>query len=85
MNEPRQFSVKGSGARHAVCIDGHDISRAVRGLTVSMSAGCLPEVTLDLAIFEAEEIVLGEAHIVVTEPAVELLEQLGWTRPEEIP
>lgn len=66
-----------------VKLDGEDISKAVRSLSFKVTAGEVPEVSLQLAAFEIEADGGSEARIHVTEETVELLKRFGWHPPVE--
>lgn len=67
-----------------VVIDGHDISTAVRRVTVDMDcADAVPEVRLSLAFVEVTSFAAAEAEVILDEPTREALIALGWTPPPE--
>nr|WP_024067041.1 hypothetical protein [Streptomyces sp. F2]AHC28120.1 hypothetical protein pFP3.18c [Streptomyces sp. F2] len=62
-------------------VDGHDISPAVRGLTLSAKAGHLPRLVLDLLVFTGE--IDGEAQVHIPDDTAATLVALGWTPPDD--
>ncbi len=77
-----QLRFSASGYTGSVHLDGQDISRAVRDVTVKMRAGDVPQVTLDLALLGFDESDLN-AEVHLAEPTRDLLTRLGWTPPGE--
>ena len=61
-------------------LEGEDISRLVRSVSIEAEAGHLPTVTLELAVFEIET-AAGDAKIHLAQGTAELLERFGWTPP----
>ncbi|WP_030387060.1 hypothetical protein [Streptomyces sp. NRRL S-241] len=79
MNEERhvRLSLHPSGGRAE--INGHDVSRAVRGIELTQEVGSPPRLTLDLAL---DQVTVEGVAVLVMAPRVEqLLEAFGWTRP----
>ncbi len=76
------LAVKQSGARQTVELDGDDISRNVRAISLDIEAGQLPTVRVDLAVFELETDT-GETKIHLAPGTADLLVRLGWTPPTE--
>lgn len=66
----------------SVELDGEDISRLVRSISLDSEAGHLPEVTLDLMVVEVET-VTDETRVHMAPGTAELLVRLGWSPPEE--
>jgi hypothetical protein len=65
-------------------IDGHDISKAVRRVTLDIPANAdPPELRIELAHVEYQPIDMTDAKVVITEPSREALIALGWTPPAE--
>lgn len=66
----------------SVLLDGTDVASAARRLTLTMEAGELPRLELDLALhetgFAGEDVV-----VVVPDGTRETLKSLGWTEPDE--
>jgi hypothetical protein len=73
----------GTGSR--VEIDGHDITNAVRGLTIHGEAGSLADITLDLLILDVTEMQDEHARIFIPEETRAALLALGWTPPPDEP
>jgi hypothetical protein len=67
--------------RAQLLLDGHDVSYAISGVTVSCHVGQLPVVTVQLAVHPLD--VDGEAVILIPEPTQRMLITLGWTPPTE--
>lgn len=61
-------------------IDGHDITKAVRSVTVSAAAGEPSVMTLEMAVWEAAEID-GEVTVEVPDAVRDALLKVGWTAP----
>jgi hypothetical protein len=69
---------------HSLAIDGHDVSRAATGLTLTMGlAGTMPELQLDLQLIDASTLGSVEAEVILGAGAHEALVALGWTPPAE--
>lgn len=62
-------------------LDGADISRLVRSVSIDAEAGVIPSVRLELAVFEVESVAEGKIHI--ASGTEDLLVRLGWTPPAE--
>lgn len=73
-----------AGQRQTVELDGEDISRVVRSVSIDAEAGGLPTVRLELAVFELET-ASGETKIHLGSGTEDLLKRLGWTPPKETP
>lgn len=63
-------------------LDGVDVSRAIRGVRIDATATELPQVTLDLAVFEIE-VDAENSRVHVSDEAAALLVELGWQRPHD--
>lgn len=72
----------GPGQVH-VEVDGNDISKALRGLTVRLGAGHLPEVELDLSVIDVTDFGMPEVMVHIPEAVHDALVKLGWTPPPE--
>lgn len=70
------------GVFHNAKLNGDDVSRFLRGVNVSIAAGEVPAVTLDLIV---EKITLDfpEARLYLADGVRELLTEFGWTPPAE--
>jgi hypothetical protein len=68
---------------YSVTVDGHDISTALTGLSVTMNAGRHTEATLDLRYIDVTEIQDAETRIHIPDAIREVLLALGWTAPAE--
>lgn len=76
--------IRTEGTRGQVLIDGHDIARAVTGLT--FTAGIdqqLPTLRLDLRLIDVTELGSTEAEVLLGAGVEDALKRLGWTPPEE--
>lgn len=82
-NRNVQISVDAVG-QGKIRVDGHDL-RGVRGFTLTSEVGCLPQITLDLHVYDVST--FAEADILVPSDAAETLVKLGWTPPpgQEVP
>ncbi|GHH30229.1 hypothetical protein [Streptomyces rubradiris] len=81
--QPRTLRInKPTGrAGWAVELDGHDISRALVGLSLKLDSSPLAEARLDVI---AEELPIeAQVHVVLPDATKELLVRLGWTPPAE--
>lgn len=76
-----QVKITTDGPRGTVEVDGVDISHAVRGAQVSIEAGSLPTVTLDVRIFRVGELGLENSYIEVPDDVADLMKAIGWTPP----
>lgn len=73
------------GTDGTVHLDGHDISRAVRGVIVDVHVESgRPQVTLELGVYEIERLDLEEAEVRITTATRDALVKLGWTPPNRL-
>lgn len=79
----RTVKLSSNGMVHTLLVDGVDLSHGLRGAQLTLAAGELPTLTVDPLIADLDGADLGQAHVVVTEHAVEALVALGWTPPKE--
>lgn len=70
------------GIFHNVELNGQDISRSLKGLTVTLRAGAVPSVTLNVLV-EKIGSDFPEADLYIPQATRDLLAQFGWTPPEE--
>ncbi|GAQ61904.1 hypothetical protein [Streptomyces scabiei] len=63
-------------------VNGHDISDAVRGFTLTGEAGHMPRLGLDLRLFTGE--VEGEVQVHIPDETAATLVALGWTPPPRL-
>lgn len=63
-------------------LDGEDISRYVRSFSIDAEAGHLPEISLDLLVFELEA-ETSDTKIHLAPETAGILVRLGWTPPRE--
>lgn len=63
-----------------ITVDGHDVSNAVRGYTVSQRAGGRADVLLDLVVVDLTADV-EKANVHINQYAADLLMLAGWTPP----
>lgn len=65
-------------------VDGQDL-KGVRGFTLSSEVGCVPQITLDLHVYDVST--FAEADILVPANVAATLVKLGWTPPpgQEVP
>jgi hypothetical protein len=70
----------------AVEIDGHDLSRALRGFTLNVSADERPTIELDFCLSEVEITSMGDGErtvlVNIPDAVVHTLLMIGWTPPE---
>lgn len=78
-----QISVDATG-QGKIQADGHDL-KGVRGFTLVSEVGCLPQITLDLHVYDVST--FAEVDILVSSDVAETLVALGWTPPpgQEVP
>lgn len=76
--------IRTDGTRGQVLIDGHDIARAVTGLTFTagIDQPC-PTLCLDLQLIDVTEVGSPETEVLLGDGVAETLKALGWTPPEE--
>jgi hypothetical protein len=81
-----KLSISGPPHSPAVHLDGHNLSRALRALSIRFEAGHLPKVEAELAICEIDVASMGvrdsEIVISMSDAVREALIELGWTPPE---
>lgn len=65
-------------------VDGQGLE-GVRGFTLTSEVGCVPQITLDLLVYDVST--FAEADILVSSDVAQTLVRLGWTPPpgEEVP
>jgi len=69
---------------HSLAIDGHDLSRAVTGLALTMGlAGTMPVLELDLQLIDVSTLGSVEAEVILGAGVHEALVVLGWTPPAD--
>lgn len=78
---PRKLRIGTDGVVGSVHLDDQDISSALQGADLKLRPGCLPEVTLDVIVYDLSSEV--EGTVVVPSETRELLVRLGWTPPAE--
>ncbi|WP_068924994.1 hypothetical protein [Planobispora rosea] len=66
---------------HQLLVDGHDISRGVASLRMSLDAGEVPAVELELRILELDRMDLEDAELYIPDATRGALIALGWTPP----
>lgn len=71
-----------SGYGHRAELDGHDISNAILGLTVTIKGGEMPAATLDV-ICEEIPTEADDVRVHLPDATRDLLVRLGWTPPAE--
>ncbi|MER6435438.1 hypothetical protein ABT275_03615 [Streptomyces sp. NPDC001185] len=75
--------IRTEGTRGQVLIDGHDIAKAVTGLTFSAGVDQLmPRLYLDLQLIDVTELGSVEADVMLGNGVAEALQLLGWTPPK---
>lgn len=77
----RSLRISSEGHVGSVQLEGHDISNATAGLDIRMRPGCLPEVRLDVILYDLTSEV--ETTVTVPDATRDLLVRLGWTPPAE--
>lgn len=72
----------GTARRGTVKVNGHDVSKIVRGFTVHADAGGdATSVALSILTLNGLDFT-GEAEVVLDPVTTELLQRLGWTPPD---
>lgn len=74
--------IRTDGPRGEVLIDGHDIARAVTGLSFEASIDSFPTLRLDLRIIDVTTVDSTETQVLLGQDVEETLKRLGWTPPE---
>jgi hypothetical protein len=77
-----KLAFRQNGLRQVLELDGENISTGIRSVTFTADAGDVPQVTLELVVFELDADT-DNARIHVGEESALLLKKLGWTPPEE--
>ncbi|WP_406083094.1 hypothetical protein OHA01_26300 [Micromonospora zamorensis] len=70
-----------NGHRGTIRLDGHDVSKGIRGFRLTGEAGQLARLELDVLIVETTR-AAADVSAYLNPEAVELLKRLGWTPPE---
>lgn len=71
-----------SRSDQVVILDGEDISKQVRSISITADAGQLPAVVLELMVIEVDSDVPGSVpEIRVAQGTADLLQRFGWTPP----
>lgn len=81
-SSPRSLRITGTGRPGGtqVELDGQDISRALRGVTLRLDTEHRPTAVLDIDVHDLDADT-AETHIAIPEPTRALLTRLGWTPP----
>jgi hypothetical protein len=74
--------IGGNPADVEIEVDGQRIEGGVRSLTIQSSAGCYPQISLDVATIEEVD-VQGLVSVYMTSTTRDALVALGWTPPPE--
>lgn len=82
MADKRSVSITAHATTGTLKVDGNDLTDAVRGVDISLRAGHLPVIHLDLVILDLES-VTTDAKVFIPDATREALIALGWTPPEE--
>lgn len=85
MSGERTLSVRTHNvADSTLVLDGFDISSAVVGYTIRHSVGAVPQVELDLAVFEVDAGFEGQRMgVLISNATRDLLIRCGWTPPSD--
>jgi len=70
----------GMGA-HAIHVDGHDLSRGVRTVRLTLEPGDAPHVELEMAIIEMDPVEFETPNLYIPDATRDALVALGWTPP----
>lgn len=73
-----------NGDHASVVIDGIEVNRSIRSLSVNMEPDSLPRVTVDLLVHEVFEIGAKDGILVIDSSTADLLERHGWTAPAAV-
>lgn len=65
----------------SVLLDGQEINRALRGMTIGLDGHKPTQVVLTLALPAVDQLDMVDADIVVETGVAAVLERLGWTPP----
>jgi hypothetical protein len=76
-----KLAAVGSDRSNSVLLDGVDITRSLRGLTVRTGVDELTTLHLDLALVDGAVISAEFGYIAVPDEVGRLLVRLGWTPP----
>ncbi|WP_433520124.1 hypothetical protein ACQP2T_63330 (plasmid) [Nonomuraea sp. CA-143628] len=81
----RKLSISGPPFSPNVDLDGHNLSPALRALTIHLEAGSLPKVEAELAIHEIDvtHLDVKDSGVVIfmSDAVQQALIDLGWTPP----
>lgn len=81
-----EFNLDQTGRHTRLTLEGVDISRAVRGVTINVDVERVMRIELDLAIDTVEITSLGEQDhtmlVNIPSDVVEVLELLGWVKTD---
>ena len=78
-----EIEVSGAGRGGRVVLDGADVSKGVRGLTIRAGLGQVTQVELDLSVFDVTEFESDAVQILIPDHTRDALIALGWTPPPE--
>lgn len=76
-----EITVDGTGRDGRIVLDGHDVSRGVRGFALRAEIGRVTELELELSAVDGATFD-GEVRLVIPEGTREALIALGWAPPE---
>lgn len=76
-------NVDGQLGIHRFVVGGQDISRAITSGAIFLDPGDLPRVNVDLQVW-SQQLVDGEAEVVVSDETARALVLLGWTPPPNL-
>jgi hypothetical protein len=77
----RAILTPGLGPGTTLEVNGHDITKTVRSMTLTAEAGNFVTAEIDVVVFDAE--INGEATIQLPEATHDALMKLGWTPPDQ--
>ncbi|NUS29803.1 MAG: hypothetical protein HOV92_37070 [Streptomyces sp.] len=76
------MAIRTDGVHGQVLIDGHDIAKAVTGLSFEVSVDAFPTLRLDLRLIDVTELASAETQVLLGAGVEDALKRLGWTPPE---
>ena len=79
---PRSLRISSNGPTSSVHLDDQDISAALRGLTLRLNPGDMPQARLDVVALDVSTY-SDDVQVYLPDATRDLLVRLGWTPPAE--
>jgi hypothetical protein len=76
------IAISRNGQCTAITIDGHDITKAARGVTIHSQVNQIATIVVDMPVIETTR-VSGEAKLIIDPAVRETLIRWGWTPPAD--